>query len=173
MTIYNVYFKGGKLSPILYGFTVDKNIISSFKKQRKNKLYTIVEKSISKKDYSSMMKHRSELEMKQKKLKTKDEYDNIIYVEFVMTGMEEKSVYTCSDMIFIELSKYTSNIGNSFNDDIKKALDVLGYYQLYVFRDDFINKQFELPHFDFDSSNFEVDEFELFMRLYSNVLSTK
>ena len=49
MILYNVYFKGANLSPTLYGFTNNKSIINSFKKQRKNKLYKIIEKEITKK----------------------------------------------------------------------------------------------------------------------------
>ena len=112
--------------------------------------------------------------MKNRKLKTKDNDGDIITVEFVMTGMEEKSVYSCSDKIFIELSKITSKISDSFNDDINEALDILGYYQLFVFRDDYINRNFGIqPYFKFDSEIIEIDEFEIFMRLYSNVLSVK
>lgn len=174
MILYNVYFKGANLSPTLYGFTNNKSIINSFKKQRKNKLYKIIEKEITKKEYTFIIKHTSELEMKNRKLKTKDNDGDIITVEFVMTGMEEKSVYSCSDKIFIELSKITSKISDSFNDDINEALDILGYYQLFVFRDDYINRNFGIqPYFKFDSEMIEIDEFEIFMRLYSNVLSVK
>lgn len=126
-----MYIKLKNLEPYLYAYTNNKEYYKRFKNERNNKIFIIKEKDVSKEDYYDFAKKHKNLNLKECLFETYSETEdgyNREIVRLICTYNEESSVILNFEYIAGEISKLTSDVALSFNEEIVKALNDLYYY---------------------------------------------
>jgi len=171
MKIYLIYKIYEALTPILYAFTEDKNILNDFKSERNMNIFKVKEKTIDKENFERMRISHHDYLLGRKSYITKalSSYSLTTSVKIVSTDAEEFSVFVQSDRIGKILGKYTDPIfGEIVNDKIMKELNNLYYYSVIRYGDEeCIVAAGATPLNDY---LYNIDQLSVFMMLYGDTM---
>lgn len=176
----NIYAK-----PILYAYTDDKNLYNQFKETRNMQLFGEKILDIDDDEYNSFYLKNPEERLLMSSFITKnnDEYFYKKSLSFVVTDIEEMSVYVNQEKIFHILNKHTFN-ASIFSKKYYKAFDHFCFNDIYLFYRDhqydfYENFQYEEIGYECDgliseTSSFKdvhVDTFSIFMDFYGYTMN--
>jgi len=178
MKVYIFYRKYDTgLVPSIYAYTMDKNIFEEFKKVRNMDKFIINKIDMSEDEAEEFERKYRRYLLGYRYYETYDRsmIDGISNnlakrtVKIVSTEFEEEEVYSQFEtMLALEFGKITLDV-SVFNEEIKKALIDLGYYDLFKFYTAKFNIFMEGFHHTYPDYNqtrsFYNDYFGLFIKL--------
>lgn len=175
------------LTPVLYAFTDNKSYYKKFKEFRNMELFSVIKEKMSEEDYD-MLKHLNhKLELKEIILKTRkpNTINTVSEIRIVGTRREEFETMIGIETIFETISKHMKFPIECFNEKYRELLSELGYRELFNWSRA-IYPDFDNPYNEFDSiiydekgnaevgsslsAIFDVDEFEIFLKLFGGTL---
>lgn len=181
MKIYLIYLLTKGLHPSLYALTTKKYLKDAFLSERKKDMFAVKEKDISKDEYNLLMSQNSGYILGRRGFETSSSsFDTITRTTIYLTATleEEISVFTQADKAIQQLAKHTNVYSKYFNNKILEALNVLKYFNIYKYKEEYTD-EYPDPYFEsvnsfdiYGSNNYSVDSFGVFMLLFGNTIDS-
>ena len=176
--VYFIYKNDKINSPHLYAITDKKELKKSFLNERKKSLFIVKERELNKDEFNEIMKKHSSYMLGRRGFETKfpssyNSLKNVTTVYLTATDYEEMDVFTKTDNVILELSKYTDEESEVFNDKLLKALDTIMYFYCMQYGNTVVNSyNYFLDGIDVIGSmkDFKIDELGVFIYLFGNTL---
>lgn len=163
--------RGAFSSPIIYAYTNNNALAKRFIETRDMTKFVYKTDNIDKETFNQyVLKYKSQL-LVDSKLVTQKNITEKQIISLPVTQLEEEQVYVNADKILEELSKYTNNTAQLFNDEILSALDKLKYFDIYNFYN-YHNIYYQSVIMPSDL-NLNVDYLSLFIYFSGNTLKLK
>ena len=152
----------------MYAYTDDKSIFEKFQLQRNMELFNFKKVKLTKDEVNDLAKDYKYKILRERLLKTIDRsISYFIDVSMVITDLEYNITMSISNYTEIQLSTYCWINPFQFNDSIYNSLIKIGYISIYntiVGKDEYIDE-------NDDDVNLIVDEFQVFLKEYSETLA--
>lgn len=177
--VYFIYKRDKVNAPILYAITDKKELKNSFIEERKKSLFVIKSREISKDEFRDLMREHSSYLLGRRGFVTKpsSEYSGLQKTDVVYitaSQFEEMEVFTKTDSIVLDISRYTDEIAACFNRKVMKALYTLKYYDIVSYRNNMLNtyNYFTEPliNVDDDNCDYRIDELGVFIYLFGHTM---
>ena len=172
--VYFIYKRDKINAPVLYAITDKKELKNSFVEERKKSLFVVKKREISKDEFIELMKQHSSYLLGRRGFVTKpsSEYSALKKLEVVYitaTQYEEMEVFTKTDSVILDLSKYTDEISACFNRKLIEALYTLKYYDVVSYCNNMLNtyNYFTEPLVNVgEDCDYRIDELGVFIYLF-------
>ena len=171
--------------PSIYAISNDKELIKEFKNSRNMNKFIIRNIKISKEEFNSIKKKHLNYFLKKSFFKTYNMNSSLPkVVHIITTYKEELDVFQKSDVIITSYLPDFPDEMYTFNDNITEILKKLVYYNMLSFYavekkwqyENMIYFENDIGEGDYEYTGddfFEIDELNLFIKLYGDTLKMK